>query len=107
MSFDAIIVGSGATGSWAAKLLTERGLTVALLEAGRPAAAEQAPHGGAEQNSAGARQTVQSRCYAYDSDTRHLFVDDVDNPYEAPPGAPFTWIRMHGCWVAGPNYGIE
>src|SRR5690349_16633160 len=33
--FDAIVVGSGATGGWAAKKLTEGGMHVALLEAGR------------------------------------------------------------------------
>ena len=33
--YDAIIVGSGATGGWAAKQLTEAGLRVALLDAGR------------------------------------------------------------------------
>ena len=33
--FDAIVVGSGATGGWAAKELTEAGLHVALVEAGR------------------------------------------------------------------------
>ena len=32
--FDAIVVGSGATGGWAAKKLTEGGMKVALLEAG-------------------------------------------------------------------------
>ena len=32
--FDAIVVGSGATGGWAAKELTEAGMRVALLEAG-------------------------------------------------------------------------
>jgi choline dehydrogenase-like flavoprotein len=32
--FDAIVVGSGATGGWAAKRLTEAGWRVALLEAG-------------------------------------------------------------------------
>jgi len=33
--YDAIVVGSGATGGWAAKELTERGLRVLVLEAGR------------------------------------------------------------------------
>src|SRR6478672_10048672 len=33
--YDAIVVGSGATGGWAAKELTQKGLTVAVLEAGR------------------------------------------------------------------------
>ncbi|HTG17920.1 MAG TPA: NAD(P)-binding protein, partial [Blastocatellia bacterium] len=33
--YDAIIVGSGATGGWAAKELTESGMRVIVLEAGR------------------------------------------------------------------------
>ena len=33
--YDAIIVGSGATGGWAAKELTEKGMRVIVLEAGR------------------------------------------------------------------------
>src|SRR4029077_13785781 len=33
--FDAIVVGSGATGGWAVKKLTESGMRVALLEAGK------------------------------------------------------------------------
>jgi len=32
--YDAIIVGSGATGGWAAKTLAESGLEVLVLEAG-------------------------------------------------------------------------
>ena len=35
-SYDAIIVGSGITGGWAAKELTEKGLNTLILEAGRP-----------------------------------------------------------------------
>jgi choline dehydrogenase-like flavoprotein len=89
MGFDAIIVGSGATGSWAAKLLTEQGLAVVLLEAGPFAG-----NGGTDRNPEVGRQPVQSQCYAFNADTRHLFVDDVDNPYETAPGKPFVWIRM-------------
>ena len=34
-TFDAIVVGSGITGGWAAKELTEKGLKTLVLEAGR------------------------------------------------------------------------
>ena len=34
-TYDAIVVGSGASGSWAVKELTEGGLNVVLLEAGK------------------------------------------------------------------------
>jgi len=33
---DVLVIGSGASGGWVAKELTERGLTVAMLEAGPP-----------------------------------------------------------------------
>jgi choline dehydrogenase-like flavoprotein len=92
MHFDAIIVGSGATGTWAAKLLTERALRVLLLEAGPPV--EQVETRRNFPGCADTRQIIQSHCYAFNADTRHLFVDDVDNPYETPPGKPFIWIRM-------------
>src|ERR1700752_664829 len=35
-TYDAVIIGSGMTGGWAAKELTEKGLKVLVLEAGRP-----------------------------------------------------------------------
>jgi choline dehydrogenase-like flavoprotein len=89
-TYDAIVVGAGATGGWAAKELTERGLSVALLEAGPPLAAEEgSPSAGGDVS----RQPVQARCYAYGEETAHLFVDDVDNPYTHPADKPYSWIR--------------
>ena len=35
-TYDAIVVGSGISGGWAAKELTEHGLRTIVLEAGRP-----------------------------------------------------------------------
>jgi choline dehydrogenase-like flavoprotein len=89
--FDAIVVGSGACGGWAAKELTERGLRVALLEAGPllPPEGETLP---AEPDPR-LRRPIQSRSYVFGEATAHLFVDDVDNPYSQPEGKPFDWIR--------------
>ena len=39
--FDAIVIGSGISGGWAAKELTELGLRTLVLEAGRPITPEQ------------------------------------------------------------------
>ncbi len=90
--FDAIVVGSGATGGCAAKELTERGLSVALLEAG-----PEVPFGGdpppPDAKPAADRQQVQARCYAFDERTAHLFADDLDSPYSHPEDKPFDWIR--------------
>lgn len=88
-TYDAIVVGSGATGGWAAKQLTEDGLRVALLEAG-PALSGEGPSASID---GARRQQVQARCYAFGDHSAHLFVDDVENPYSYPEDAPFDWIR--------------
>ena len=103
--FDVVIVGSGATGGWAAKQLTEAGLTVAVLEAGRKLDPEvdytehkrpfdmpfRGRRLGTEERQA--RQPVQSLCYQCDEYTNHLFIDDTEHPYTTPADRPFTWIR--------------
>jgi choline dehydrogenase-like flavoprotein len=88
--YDAVVVGSGATGGWAAKDLTEKGLRVALLEAG-PLMLDRGSRDAPPSDPA--RQAVQANCFAYDEETAPLFVDDVDNPYSHPPDSPFYWIR--------------
>jgi choline dehydrogenase-like flavoprotein len=122
-AFDAIIVGAGAAGGLAAALLTEAGMRVLVLDAGyrKPfwAAPVQRsiglalgaiadprllgilPHGLVWRGEKALRllgrmrQPVQSRCYAWLT-APDLFVDDIDNPYETPPGQPFQWIRARG-----------
>ncbi len=103
-SYDAIVVGSGITGGWAAKELTEAGLNTLVLEAGRsidPATdyAEHEPswsfrfRGIGDRKSLAERQTVQRTCYACDEAAAKFFVDDIDNPYSTPDDKPFLWIR--------------
>lgn len=88
--FDAVVVGSGATGGWAAKELTEHGLRVALIEAG-PDLTE-GPPPDAELGEA-IRQQVQRRSAAFSEAAAHLFVDDLKNPYLTADDEPFDWIR--------------
>ena len=103
--FDAIVVGSGMSGGWAAKELTERGLKVLLLERGRnvrhrvdyPTDGKppwEMPYGGQVPEEEVARDyAVQKDCYAFTDYTKHFFVKDRDNPYATTPGNPFAWIR--------------
>lgn len=101
VEYDAIVVGSGASGGWAAKELSEHGLTVLVLEAGPSIRADvdfpfRAP---AERRFATrlvhgiARQPIQMRCAAYNARTRRFFVDDIDHPYTTPADKPYNWFR--------------
>jgi choline dehydrogenase-like flavoprotein len=103
--YDVIVVGSGATGGWAAKELTEAGLSVLVLEAGRKLdpLKDYTEHTWPyelkyrglmdQQYLYRARQPVQSKCYACNEYGHQFFVDDIDNPYTTPSDRPFDWIR--------------
>lgn len=102
--FDAIVVGSGATGGWAAKELTERGLSVLLLEAGPAFGNEAYAHletpkkpsrwaSLSRLRSALRGQHVQAQAMFFNEDIRFLFVNDRDNPYSCEPGTSYLWVR--------------
>lgn len=102
--FDAIVVGSGAAGGWAAKELAERGVRTVLLEAGRtldveadftPPLSETASKLQLVSRATAVLtgQHVQARCMSFSPLTKHLFVNDRENPYSAPRGKPFNWYR--------------
>ncbi len=103
-NFDAIVVGSGMTGGWAAKELTELGLRTLVLEAGRPVAPEtdyrehQAPwevpfRGLGDRRAIEARQSRQQNSVSFDEWSHVFWTDDVDNPYSTPADRPFDWFR--------------
>lgn len=103
-TYDAIIIGSGMTGGWAAKELTEKGLKVLVLEAGRPIVPEQdyVEHvpvaemkfrGMTDRRDALKDKPIQRTCYACDEWAQKFFVSDVENPYTTDPDKPFAWIR--------------
>jgi choline dehydrogenase-like flavoprotein len=101
-TYDAIVVGSGATGGWAAKQLSEAGLKVALLEAGRAVSAKEfTEHMPAyklkyrdHDPEIVRTRPVQKQCYACMEYNYQWFVNDLENPYSTPQGKPFTWQRL-------------
>jgi choline dehydrogenase-like flavoprotein len=102
-TYDAIVVGSGMTGGWAAKELTEAGLNTLVLEAGRMVTTddyvEHVPpwhvrfRGLDDRRARAANQPVQGECYACDEWSSKFFVDDHENPYSTPPDKPFLFLR--------------
>jgi choline dehydrogenase-like flavoprotein len=105
--FDVIVVGSGITGGWAAKELTERGLSTLMLERGRPVVHGQDYHGENKPiYSFPFRLLGDKRRYTEEipqqiksgwvtEATDQFFVDDRLNPYTCAPERPFIWIRGH------------
>jgi choline dehydrogenase-like flavoprotein len=103
-SYDAIVVGSGITGGWAAKELTARGLRTLVLEAGREIVPERdyKEHvqpwemhfrGLGDRRAVDARQRIQRHSVSFDELSHVFWTDDVDNPYSTPADKPFDWLR--------------
>ena len=102
--YDAVVVGSGITGGYAAMELTKKGLETLVLEAGRPISPErdyvehvppwQMRFRGLGDRGALARdQPIQRACYACDEWSSKFFVNDRENPYTFDKDKPFAWIR--------------
>lgn len=105
-TYDAIVIGSGISGGWAAKELCEKGLKVLLLERGRnvehvkdyPTATMNPwdfPHRLVNTEKDMEEDPVQGK--AYDESSKHFFVRDKEHPYIQEK--PFSWVR--GYHVGG------
>jgi choline dehydrogenase-like flavoprotein len=106
--FDAIVVGSGISGGWAAKELCELGLKTLVLERGRDVkhivdyptmnlTRWQFPLRGDISRRWREDNPLISNTAGYDAGTAHFFVKDDDHPYIQEK--PFNWVR--GYQVGG------
>ncbi|WP_080241266.1 GMC oxidoreductase [Spirosoma rigui] len=107
-TYDAIVVGSGISGGWAAKELTGKGLRTLVLERGRdvrhitdyPTTNMQPwefEHRGQLTSAVRDANPIISKCYAFYEGTEQFFVKDAEHPYVQEK--PFDWIR--GYQVGG------
>jgi len=99
-TYDAIVVGSGASGGWAAKRLSEGGLNVALIDCGRNHGDDdfrehKRPFDLKYRNLSAEyiRRTrpIQSQLGSCNEYTVDWFANDLEEPYTTPPGMPFSW----------------
>src|ERR1051326_5937338 len=107
-SYDAIVIGSGISGGWAAKELCEKGLRTLVLERGRNiehikdyptmnTPMWEFRHRGSITKKQRDENPFISKAAGYDESTQHFFIKDKDHPYVQEK--PFEWIR--GYQVGG------
>ena len=107
-TYDAIVIGSGISGGWAAKEFCDYGLKTLVLERGRnivhkkdyPTAVKdpwQFDHRLQLTKKTIDENPVVSKCYAFDESAQQFFVKDKEHPYVQEK--PFDWIR--GYQVGG------
>ncbi len=104
-SFDAIVVGSGITGGWAAKELTEKGLKVLMIERGRMVehqtdyttealGAWELPYRGMGDPVVMKREYPERISAGFADEWNHdFFAKDSENPFQTPAEHPFLWVR--------------
>lgn len=107
-AYDAIVIGTGISGGWAAKELCENGLKTLVLDRGRMVKhIEDYPtmyddpwdikYRGAKNPVDLAQQPIQNKSYILSPYSQHWFVNDLKHPYNQVK--PFDWIR--GYHVGG------
>ena len=101
-SYDAIVIGTGISGGWAAKELCEKGLKTLVLERGRdvthikdyPTAFMepwQTPLANRVSAEEAAKYPIQSQVYCFNQETKHWWINDLENPYTQQQ--KFIWVR--------------
>src|SRR5215475_3672570 len=97
--YDVLVVGSGASGGWAAKRLAEAGVKVALVDAGRPlkvtdldehGSGLELPYRGQSSEVVRRTRPIQKDCYACTERNYDWFANDLEEPYTTAAGKPFS-----------------
>ena len=98
--YDVLVVGSGASGGWAAKRIAEAGARVALVDAGRPlritdldehGSTFDLPYRGVAPEVVRRTRPIQKECYACTERNADWFCNDLEEPYTTAEGKPFSW----------------
>ena len=100
--FDAIVIGSGISGGWAAKELCEKGMKTVVLERGTMVEhikdythatkdPWELPHRNRLTEEEKKIYYIQSRHYSIGEDNKHYYVRDIDHPYEEKQR--YDWVR--------------
>jgi choline dehydrogenase-like flavoprotein len=117
--YDAVVVGSGITGGWAAKELTEKGLSTIVLERGRRVehgedyVTEHLPaydmyyRGRGDRVENEEKYPIQSRGGGFSEYTKQWYVDDRKDPYVDDEENPFMWIRGYQLGGRSINWGRQ
>ncbi|WP_432473319.1 GMC oxidoreductase [Amphritea sp. HPY] len=103
--YDVIVVGSGATGGWAALALTRAGFKVLVVDAGSDLRPKNdfrehdfpydLPYRNMLSNTSmyAKTQKVQSKVWACNEYAHHMFDRDDLNPYQTQEDQPYVWVR--------------
>ncbi len=117
--FDVIVVGSGVTGGYAAKELTEAGFKVLMIERGpkiehgsgyktETLAPWELPFRGLGDAATYARDyPIQAQNRHFNEFTQNHFVKDSENPYSTEPGSEFTWFRSYNLGGRSLTWGRQ
>jgi choline dehydrogenase-like flavoprotein len=134
--FDAIVVGSGISGGWAAKELCEKGLKTLMIERGQHVEHVKDyvtamkdpwdfPHRGSLTSEEKKSYPIQSRHYSINEENKHFYILDKENPYtevqrydwvraDVLGGRSLVWARMSFRWSdldfeanANDGYGVD
>ena len=100
--YDAIVIGSGMSGGWAAKEFAENGLKTLVIERGDEVKHNidypttnmnpwEFKHKGTIPEDVKRENPIASKCYVFREDAEHFVVKDKEHPYVQEK--PFDWIK--------------